>query len=502
MLLLWLFTLMESWITGQCTLSVIAKENISVYFLSWSSPPYHFEIPVLPEDNPKGERITTYGIIPKVTSLMFEEINRFLPGQGFQFNFTKHQKQFQNETELFRFINIEQSTADILAGLGVTSQNETSDVYIIGSTTKLGERFNPFFTRTSFLNSEKQALVVPIQDLYVVLRFVDGLENCLSTLLIAIVCSINVAFLIWIIEHRSNEEFDAEVGPGIWSAIWFCLVTMTTVGYGDKAPRHFLSRLICLAWMICGMMMTAFITATIVEAMSKGLSKEDKQIAVLENSMAMYVLPNKVNGIPKPVESHIDALEMVRSDEATKGALVDVEVAAYHLKNNPNYADLKIESEYDIETPIFIYLAQTGKPNQRLTTLLAKFALGNFDDFIIQGIKSKFTPSYNVYPYYSRKLGAMFTEPDVVSATLFICAAIVILVGLVSELSRLVKKNRNHGVEHSVGDNRQTRFEDSAEFQSVQMLEKQFKGIIEGQMKEAKEKYNKRLIEGRPKPRV
>ena len=500
---------MGSWNSGQCTLpapAVGAKETINVHFLNWISPPYFVKLPPFPQYNYKGDRVdvSSAGIIPKGVLIMFEEINRYLPGQQFEFNFTKHHRQFENETELYSFITVDQSVANISAGLGITPQNDTSDVYILGSATTLGERFHPFFTRMSFIKSEKQALVVPKDELYVVLRFMDGLENCLSTLLVAIVCSINVAFLIWLIEHRSNEDFDAAAGPGLWSAIWFCLVTMTTVGYGDKAPKHFLSRLICLSWMIFGLMMTAFITATIVEAMSKGLSKEGKQIAVLNNTLAMFALPNKVNGIPRPAASDIEALEMVRSDDDIKGALLDVNVAAYHLDKNSDYADLRIESEYDIETPIFMFYAQTGKPNTRLTTLLSKFMMGRFDEFLIQGIQAKFIPSHTVYPYYSRSIRAMFTDADPYSATLFICALVIVLVASLSELYRLVNQNRKHGAEDSVGgDNRQTRFEDSPEFQSFQMLEKQFKGILESQLKEAKENYNKRLIEGRPiKPRV
>ena len=44
-----------------------------------------------------------------------------------------------------------------------------------------------------------------------------------------------VGSLIWLAERRRNAEQFAEPLAGIGSGMWFALVTLTTVGYGDKA---------------------------------------------------------------------------------------------------------------------------------------------------------------------------------------------------------------------------------------------------------------------------
>jgi voltage-gated potassium channel Kch len=56
--------------------------------------------------------------------------------------------------------------------------------------------------------------------------------------------------LIWLAERRHNEEqFRRDPAAGIGNGIWWSAVTMTTVGYGDKAPVTLAGRVIALVWM-------------------------------------------------------------------------------------------------------------------------------------------------------------------------------------------------------------------------------------------------------------
>jgi len=74
-----------------------------------------------------------------------------------------------------------------------------------------------------------------------------------------------VAGLMWLCERRANPtQFGGEGRPvkGFGSALWWSVVTMTTVGYGDVAPRTLQGRLIAVAWMFVSIVLVSIFTAT------------------------------------------------------------------------------------------------------------------------------------------------------------------------------------------------------------------------------------------------
>ena len=78
-----------------------------------------------------------------------------------------------------------------------------------------------------------------------------------------------VGFLLWLVERRRNpEQFGGSAAQGIGSSFWWAAVTMTTVGYGDKAPVSLAGRLIGLVWMFAGLIMVASFTAAITSSLT------------------------------------------------------------------------------------------------------------------------------------------------------------------------------------------------------------------------------------------
>ena len=84
-----------------------------------------------------------------------------------------------------------------------------------------------------------------------------------------------VGFLVWLLEHKRNpDQFGGSRGQGIFSGFWWAMVTMTTVGYGDIAPRTVGGRIIALVWMLAALLMVSFFTAAITSALTVGQLSE------------------------------------------------------------------------------------------------------------------------------------------------------------------------------------------------------------------------------------
>jgi ABC-type amino acid transport substrate-binding protein len=81
--------------------------------------------------------------------------------------------------------------------------------------------------------------------------------------------SLLAGMLVWAFERSRNREmFGQGTVEGIGHGIWWAMVTMTTVGYGDKAPRTIGGRIVALVWMIFSIVFIAGFTANITTSLT------------------------------------------------------------------------------------------------------------------------------------------------------------------------------------------------------------------------------------------
>lgn len=92
--------------------------------------------------------------------------------------------------------------------------------------------------------------------------------NFLSAFLALMAIIIFFGWLLWHFESKVNQEHFRPGMKGLWDGIWWSVVTMTTVGYGDKTPKSSGGKIVALLWMFSGLLFISGFTASIASSLT------------------------------------------------------------------------------------------------------------------------------------------------------------------------------------------------------------------------------------------
>ena len=126
---------------------------------------------------------------------------------------------------------------------------------------------NPYYRSGS-------AIAVKIEDEgYGWFRVVDRLVsiNFLTVIGLLVLLWLIAGLLVWFFENQRNKEmFGDRIVKGLGHGIWWAAVTMTTVGYGDKAPKTLGGRVVAIFWMFASIILISSFTAAITTSLTVG----------------------------------------------------------------------------------------------------------------------------------------------------------------------------------------------------------------------------------------
>ncbi|MEM7272560.1 MAG: transporter substrate-binding domain-containing protein [Actinomycetota bacterium] len=110
-------------------------------------------------------------------------------------------------------------------------------------------------------------------------------------LIVALLGLIILAHLIWFVERNRGDEEAQDFHPsyvrGIWDGLWWATVTVTTVGYGDKAPRSVPGRAIALLAMLLSLFLVGAFVSQITGVLTA--NRSDVPIESLDDARSVPV---------------------------------------------------------------------------------------------------------------------------------------------------------------------------------------------------------------------
>jgi ABC-type amino acid transport substrate-binding protein len=110
----------------------------------------------------------------------------------------------------------------------------------------------------------------------------------LGPLIVTIVVFLTITgVLMWWFERtygRASGKADSQSVTSWDEGVYWAVVTMTTVGYGDKAPKTQLGRGLAMVWMVGSLVMVSLLTTTLVADITAG--RVERAVAIRAGDLA------------------------------------------------------------------------------------------------------------------------------------------------------------------------------------------------------------------------
>jgi polar amino acid transport system substrate-binding protein len=208
-----------------------------------------------------------------------------------------------------------------------------------------------------------------------------------------IVVLLGAGLLIWIFERKENaEEFGhGSVSKGLGDGFWWSAVTMTTVGYGDKAPKTTGGRVVGLIWMFTSLIIIASFTASIAASLTANRLSNDRirtqpvselRVATVENSSALNFVRSQ-GGTVQACANLEGALSAVRDGNA-EIVVYDAPILKWWIRKS--FQSLGVGEQILVRDDYGFAFAKNSPLRKQVNTTLLKI----LREPVWQGIKRRY----------------------------------------------------------------------------------------------------------------
>lgn len=261
-----------------------------------------------------------------------------------------------------------------------------------------------------------------------------GLMSGWPVLVLTIIMAAVSGIVMWALDSYWNpDELPRTFFKGTWEGFWWSFISMTTVGYGDIAPRSFFARIFSFFWILIGLTIISIFTGAVTSALTElSLTKElklygKKLVAFNNTEEHRYGVKGNVKKLYKVdnIEDFVDAVKGESRKADLEGVQMDAGLidnyVAHHYKDKLMF-QLDVAKVFDYSYS-YSFLTDGALQNQDITGCLRKVLSKLTEDDILGGVKrfetltEKKQESFNIFD----------PKGDQFKATVYFCLGIIFI---------------------------------------------------------------------------
>ncbi|MFS4468221.1 transporter substrate-binding domain-containing protein [Maribacter sp. 2210JD10-5] len=230
----------------------------------------------------------------------------------------------------------------------------------------------------SFFASNATVVVAKVSSFEKLSTFLKGFFNLnfLRGLLVLLLIILVFGLLGWFFERKQNPE-KFRFGPrGIWDGVWWSAVTLTTVGYGDKAPKTKSGKITALVLMFGGLLFISGLTASIASSLTvnqltnnpEGFNEfKERKVGTIANTGTRTFLAEHFFKNVKEYPNVVEGLTEVKNGEI-EAFLYDEPILKYRIQKDSSLQKLQLlPIKFDVQFYAFGLPKKNTELEQRIS---------------------------------------------------------------------------------------------------------------------------------------
>ena len=191
--------------------------------------------------------------------------------------------------------------------------------------------------------------------------------------------------IAWLFERKKNPEHFRPGWKGLWDGIWWSVVTMTTVGYGDKAPKSSGGKFVALIWMFSGLLFISGLTASVASSLTVNQLNwntdsisdfKNRPVGTIQSTGTEDYLRHHFFKQVKAYPNLTEGLKGVKTGEV-EAFLYDEPILKYRLSQEEGFEELEIlPIKFDLQFYAFAFSANHSELNRKVSQKILEYTEG------------------------------------------------------------------------------------------------------------------------------